>query len=58
MKRNWIDFVNKNITDSDNKTKALAVDWDLWVLTPGVPPKSVQANFYSEDQAKAERLAD
>lgn len=59
-KRNWIDFVTANVTDTDIKTKALGVDWDYWV-TVGGPFSSKYAadvNFTSDDQIEAETFAD
>ena len=57
VRKTWEEYIptDDNIP-AEKKTEALAVDWEEWVVKPGMPP--VTADFSTNDQAEAEALAD
>lgn len=60
LKTTYEAFVNANIVDETKKAAALAVDWDLWIKTPGMPDttKFTMLDFTTKNQTIIEGIAD
>jgi len=56
MRYDWEEFVNTNVADP--QTVIDAVDWDMWIWQPGMPPALEVLDFSNPDQQKADDLAD
>jgi len=59
LRRSWEDFIMMTYASDPAKADGIisAVDWDLWVMTPGLPAKQPALDFSNPDADVAIKLA-
>ena len=58
LRFDWEEYVRDTFDSSRASDIISAVDWDVWIMTPGMPPELDVLNFNNPDADAANTLAD